>query len=445
MYFKFNKISERAYDSLHGLGITMSSTWVSRNIEQAAQHSMLQLLNEKDPHVLVMSHDNVNIPYQVYSQRLNNKSHFDSGTAATVFVQPGRMQITKDVARALRLRRHTQQHATITALEISEREEQASARLVPYFMHRILHYLLQAPDFDLKTYPHKDDSRLRPPPHLNKIPTGKAFTTRQYLLETQHIEEASYDGNNQLILEWLKQLRLDSRSARQQTALDLVIAFIGDQLTCSRLRGLIKMRSEDINSYERLEFLVPIFGWLHLLMAFANSLHKQYMSSMSSHGLFAHAFTLLDKKGLSQTSTKGPFYHDLCEAIEHMLEAHVRVCWLQLTGANSLADLRKYSPLEINNFAEKIYQDYISRTTLDDLDSQQKQDPEFRNTCSIMRDLLYFSILKNIGVKCGDVGIMESMLPYLLFRFVGSGSSNYTTEILELMQGLWKEWPEELV
>lgn len=273
------------------------------------------------------------------------------------------------------------------------------------------------------------------------MPSGKAYATRQYLLETQHIEEASYEGNNELVLEWLKQLRLDTRSARRQTALNIVIAFIGDQLTCSRLRGLTRMHSEDINSFERMEFLVPIFGWLHLLMAFANSLHKQYLSSASSHGLFAHAFALLNRKGLSQASTKGPFYHDLCEAMEHVLEAHVRTCWLKLTGASSLADLRTYTPLNIINLAKKIYQDYASREALDDPDVPNH---DYWNACSIMRDLLYFSVLKNIGIKCGDVGIMESMLPYLLFRFVGSGSSNYTTEILELMQGLWKEWPAEL-
>ncbi|KAI0085961.1 hypothetical protein BDY19DRAFT_996389 [Irpex rosettiformis] len=39
---------------------------------------------------------------------------------------------------------------------------------------------------------------------------------------------------------------------------------------------------------------------------------------------------------------------------------------------------------------------------------------------------------------------MEQMLPRLLFRFHGSGSHNYAHEVLELMQGLWKEWPLDL-
>jgi hypothetical protein len=35
-------------------------------------------------------------------------------------------------------------------------------------------------------------------------------------------------------------------------------------------------------------------------------------------------------------------------------------------------------------------------------------------------------------------------LPRLLFRFIGGGNSNYAKEILELLQGLEKEWPEDL-
>ena len=33
------------------------------------------------------------------------------------------------------------------------------------------------------------------------------------------------------------------------------------------------------------------------------------------------------------------------------------------------------------------------------------------------------------------------MLPTLLFRFTGGGNSKYATEVLELLQGLHREWP----
>ena len=36
----------------------------------------------------VITHDNVNIPMRVFSQRLHNQSHFVSGCAATIWVLP---------------------------------------------------------------------------------------------------------------------------------------------------------------------------------------------------------------------------------------------------------------------------------------------------------------------------------------------------------------------
>jgi hypothetical protein len=31
-----------------------------------------------------------------------------------------------------------------------------------------------------------------------------------------------------------------------------------------------------------------------------------------------------------------------------------------------------------------------------------------------------------------------------LFRFIGGGNGKYTLEILEVMQGLYREWPKEV-
>jgi len=59
------------------------------------------------------------------------------------------------------------------------------------------------------------------------------------------------------------------------------------------------------------------------------------------------------------------------------------------------------------------------------------------------RGLLQFLVL-NRAVKTGDVGVIEAMIPRLLFRYIGSHSKNYTKEMFELIQGLHHEWPEEL-
>lgn len=59
------------------------------------------------------------------------------------------------------------------------------------------------------------------------------------------------------------------------------------------------------------------------------------------------------------------------------------------------------------------------------------------------RDALHYIVLDN-AIKSGDVGLMETFLPYLLYRFVGGGNPKYANEVLELLQGLHQEWPDEL-
>jgi hypothetical protein len=60
-------------------------------------------------------------------------------------------------------------------------------------------------------------------------------------------------------------------------------------------------------------------------MAFANSLHKQYLGTTAGRGLM-HAFTLLKQKGLNAVQICGPFHQHLYDAISHVAEVHFHAC-----------------------------------------------------------------------------------------------------------------------
>ncbi|CDO69446.1 hypothetical protein BN946_scf184817.g6 [Trametes cinnabarina] len=59
------------------------------------------------------------------------------------------------------------------------------------------------------------------------------------------------------------------------------------------------------------------------------------------------------------------------------------------------------------------------------------------------RNVLYYLALDN-AMRGGDIGLMEDLLPHLLFRFAGGGNHKYAVEILELLQGLHREWPDDV-
>jgi hypothetical protein len=95
------------------------------------------------------------------------------------------------------------------------------------------------------------------------------------MMHTCTVDESSYDGNKQ-IEEWSRQLKIDTDEEKGVMGRNRIVIWSGDQLTASRIRGLKGFRLRDEDPYERLGWIEPIFGWFHLQMALAASLHKQY-------------------------------------------------------------------------------------------------------------------------------------------------------------------------
>jgi hypothetical protein len=392
----------------------------------------------------ILSYDNVQIPFRVFSQRLDNQGEFGNGTAATVYINRKATPLPATANRNLQEKRREGLKNPLNMLDIMDLAAESYPRLQRHIVYQVLRFLLEAPEFNLATYRNKDSAVFEPPPPVNQLPTGRDSITLQYLLGTVDIPEASYEDHSRLIKEWFRQLDMDGLKTQEKIGLKKVIAWVGDQLTVDRLRNLFKFRAEDLNSFDRLDWMLLPFGWLHCEMAYENSFHKQYFGTSNGTGL-KQAFDVLERKGLSTTSIKGTFHYNLREALFHIAEAHLHVEWLNVSGANNLAELRDRTPEELKALAETIVQHHASSEALDHMDSKPEHlhDAAKRQTIMWNRDVLQYIVFDQ-AIKRGDVGIMEDMLPVLLFRFVGGGNSNYSIEILELLQGLHREWPSEI-
>lgn len=240
------------------------------------------------------------------------------------------------------------------------------------------------------------------------------------------------------------QLNLDSPQYKQEDALEKLSVWIGDQLTTCRIRGLKKLHAWDLNAWERMENIMEHFGWFHAQIAVEHSLHAQYYLTSAGMGL-KQAFDLLNRKGLSAPSVQGNFHQKLSEALRHIAEAHFRDIWQAVSGADDLGELAKRSPQELSALAAKILDEYASTAAV----NAQAQKPEkdrddlLLNSILFCRDVLTYLDLDD-AMRSGDVGRMKHLLPRLLFRYHGGNSSKYTIELLELLQGLYREWPESV-
>lgn len=423
----------------------MSHQWSVRALTKISDNEMENVRKLVQTLPFVITHDNVNIPFRVYSQRLDNQSHFDSGTASTVFFQPDAPLEHPLCNRTLQDFRAQGRKSPLSITKIYDLAQAAAADQYKRDIHRVLRYLIDSDEFDLSTYPQSSDQSIFiPPKPLMQLRTGKEYITRQFMLGMEHLEEASYEGNDQVMMAIAHQLGLDTKDEQKKTGLHRVIPWCGDQLTAERLHGLYKFCGQDRNAYERLDWLVVVFGWFHLQMAFANSLHKQYLGTTAGRGLM-HAFTLLERKGLHTVQTCGPFHQNLHDAIYHVTEAHFRACWKVVGKVEKLEDLHNRTPVELYSLARQIVEELASSTTVEAIGSQpgDEQDETFRHSVLWNRDSLWYIDLSE-AILTGDVGILEDTLPHLAFRFSGGGNSKYTLEILELLQGLHHDWPPEI-
>ena len=55
-------------------------------IDQLSQNVRTAMMDDMKTFLWFGSHDNLNLPFSVYDQRISDQSHLDSGTAATIFI-----------------------------------------------------------------------------------------------------------------------------------------------------------------------------------------------------------------------------------------------------------------------------------------------------------------------------------------------------------------------
>ncbi len=390
-------------------------------------------------------HDNVNFSRRVFEQRSDHHSTFDIGTAATVVVVKDPDVVRPDT-EAYCLQHALGSHTLITPVEILQLEKATAPRLATRAQDTILQILLAMPGFDLGSYEHKDHASLCPALRPGQLHLDVEGNVEHYMLKTIHQAEASYEGNKRCMANWLHQLDLDSTEAEKELGKYYVIPWVGDQLTCSRLRSNCNIRCDDFNPFERRDWLSPQIGFFHLMFAFEHSLHGQYYSTRNSLGL-AYAFDVMDRRGLQSPSTQGTFHHTFGEAFDHTFEARIRDLWCVVGKVKSLSELRKYSPEELCSLATTIHKKYASTCALVELDALPAgssaalppQDPLFRQSVMFNRDALDYRMLRD-AITCGDVQTMEDLLPRLALRFLGGSNKNYAIEVCELLQCLHKEW-----
>jgi hypothetical protein len=235
IYLKFRGLSAKGFDTLHALALTMSHKWTGNAVGRISKQSMQEVVDLMQNFPWLISHDNVQIPFRVFSQRIDNQGEFGNGTAATVYIKRNATQLPKLANSNLKKSRAAGMRNALTELDIVDLANMSFPRIQAHATHQVLRFLLESPQFDFKTYSGKDSPLLKAPPPIDQLPTGPEHITLQYLLGTVNIPEASYADNDRLMDEFFNQIGWNNVSERMKVAMSKVVAWVGDQLTVDRL------------------------------------------------------------------------------------------------------------------------------------------------------------------------------------------------------------------
>ncbi|EIM85200.1 uncharacterized protein STEHIDRAFT_111829 [Stereum hirsutum FP-91666 SS1] len=442
LYLKHCGLSARAFDTLHALGFVMSHKWTCDALLGIATSETNTMVKYSRERAIFGTFDNENIPRRVFSQRINNQNMFISATGGTLWVLPKHIPVDPELNRKYQEGRREGAKECFNYRKLLEGNADIQDRQRAQDTWQITSFLINSPA--LETYPDRGHTLFDRPVPVDELPCGREHIPEQFMFSTADIDEASYEGVEKVIHEWFRQLKMDSLEEMKKTSTGRFFPWGGDALTTSRLRGLALYKGQDINSYERMDYLVGTNGFLHIMFAVANSIHAQYLGESGGIGL-RRAFDKLKRKGLLTTSIKGPFWHHLDEALWHVGEAMILACWMEATGVERLEELVAWPPEALATMAGEIYENFACRKALARTRTTDPEDQDEVNSQAIMflTDLLPYFNLRD-SIKRGDVGRIQDLLPWMLLRFEGGSNSNYTKEILELLQGLEREWQPDV-
>lgn len=234
LYLHANGIPSRAYDTLSIGGFCMSRVWCYTAMEKLSEQQMKKFAGEFIKKNIVCSYDNVNLHHAVYEQRLltqTDRGHSDGSVGLGIVIEDPNIPFPLPRERLFEHQEHGR-GTPITALEILKLEVENSKVLTDFEEDFILECLLESPEFSGSKYAFSDSPALAPPSPVHQLPTGPGFATKYYLFKAEQINEASIDGNDELIHAFFDQLKLNNKEGRLHIG-NRVIPFAFDQLSVS--------------------------------------------------------------------------------------------------------------------------------------------------------------------------------------------------------------------
>ncbi|KAG0349917.1 hypothetical protein BGZ54_004123 [Gamsiella multidivaricata] len=384
-----------------------------RSLTTDASKKVQAAVKEKDWYVV---YDNINIAFRRSDQRLLNTDTFENGALATIIICDTHCEPDLDDNPA--------RHLTLDHL-IPHADNEDHLRLV--FRHHLTKVLnRRIPALDSRP------ECVMPAPTKRLLPYNATTT---FPLPSMNIDQSSIQGNQEIL------------NAIMESALELPpewfnnrrLILAGDQLTVSRLRSLKQLRWDDVSTYHRLDWAIPVMQLFHMQMLLASTILRTHYGSMSAPGSLAYNAVMLGRK---RVNLDKPDFHATDELLRHTFDGIVLRLWEIEMGHDDIESFAfEGSADELKDFVDRkvtiILERYFTTVNLDQLNGTAS-----RNAALFLRDMMVYMELSS-AIKCGDIGRIEESIRWITIIFQAGSTMNYANELLHFHCGLFHSWSEQ--
>ena len=211
--------------------------------------------------------------------------------------------------------------------------------------------------------PPKYKDLLGPIPSSTSIPVEKST---QYPAHAMQINVSSTDGNVEIVENLERQL--GTKKEWYNSYIHLCHGDLGTQEHHDTTRFFHAIES---SSKHRLQWLVTVPGVFHIQMAAVDAIWRTHIRGealCSNEGGTYKLFEILHPTDSARLNSN-PSYCMLNDGIQHLIRAHLRVCWEEVTGLDDLCAFASLDPSwdVIEELALKIFKDYIAKEEIENL------------------------------------------------------------------------------
>eukprot|EP00058_Branchiostoma_floridae_P002601 XP_002588089.1 hypothetical protein BRAFLDRAFT_87606 [Branchiostoma floridae] len=264
-------------------------------------------------------------------------------------------------------------------------------------------------------------SHKKPPPKRKRVP---ASTYRP--LELMGANEATTADNITILRKFATEAGMSEDNCWDQE-------IIGDQATCKNIRGARRLREDDVNRLEKLEWAKECPGDFHFVWEGGRCTCITFFSSPKNVGSLAHLKDVVDRRTVD---SQGKKFNPMDEFLHHACEAHLIAALLEHLGMESPdEDVPEKTEEELDDIVESFMDKFIFKQSC----SNRVDDSLFELCTSLLRHLMLYTDLRQC-IRDEDGTAIVGHWRFWLVTFLGSGRTQYSTEAANHLANLMADW-----